>query len=169
MVKKAILVFMVVILSLAIFAPKRELYYMLEDRLMQNGIIIHNEQIEDGLISLTINHPKIYVKGILIANVDKIRLWTIFFYSRLAVGNIDIDKSLQKFVPSPIKKVQVAYSLANPTNLSILVTGDFENINGQLSLKDRVVHIDVTDKKLINRFKSQLRKGENGWYYETSL
>ena len=169
MVKKAILVFMVVILSLAIFAPKRELYYMLEDRLMQNGIIIHNEQIEDGLISLTINHPKIYVKGILIANVDKIRLWTIFFYSRLAVGNIDIDKSLQKFVPSPIKKVQVAYSLANPTNLSILVTGDFENINGQLSLKDRVVHIDVTDKKLINRFKSQLKKGENGWYYETSL
>ena len=169
MVKKAILVFMVVILSLAIFAPKRELYYMLEDRLMQNGIIIHNEQIEDGLISLTINHPKIYVRGILIANVDKIRLWTIFFYSRLAVGNIDIDKSLQKFVPSPIKKVQVAYSLANPTNLSILVTGDFENINGQLSLKDRVVHIDITDKKLINRFKSQLRKGENGWYYETSL
>ena len=63
----------------------------------------------------------------------------------------------------------MAYSLANPTNLSILVTGDFENINGQLSLKDRVVHIDVTDKKLINRFKSQLRKGENGWYYETSL
>ena len=169
MVKKAILVFMVVILSLAIFAPKRELYYMLEDRLMQSGIIIDDEQIEDGLISLTINHPKIYVRGILIANVDKIRLWTIFFYSRLAVGNIDIDKSLQKFVPSPIKKVQVAYSLANPTNLSILVTGDFENINGQLSLKDRVVHIDITDKKLINRFKSQLRKGENGWYYETSL
>jgi len=169
MVKKAILVFMVVILSLAIFAPKRELYYMLEDRLMQSGIIIDDEQIEDGLISLTINHPKIYVKGILIANVAKIRLWTIFFYSRLAVGNIDIDKSLQKFVPSPIKKVQVAYYLANPTNLSILVTGDFENINGQLSLKDRVVHIDITDKKLINRFKSQLKKGENGWYYETSL
>jgi len=169
MVKKAILVFMVVILSLAIFAPKRELYYMLEDRLMQSGIIIDDEQIEDGLISLTINHPKIYVRGILIANVDKIRLWTIFFYSRLAVGNIDIDKSLQKFVPSPIKKVQVAYSLANPTNLSILVTGDFENINGQLSLKDRVVHIDITDKKLINRFKSQLRLDENGWYYETSL
>jgi hypothetical protein len=169
MVKKVIIVFVVTILSLAIFAPKRELYYMLEDRLKKNGIIIHNEEIEDGFISLTLNHPTIYFKGILVADIDKIKLWTVFFYSRIALGNITVNSSFSKFVPSPINKVQIAYSLANPKNLSLLITGDFENLNGNLSINDKKLHIDVTDKKLIQQFKSQLKKGENGWYYETSL
>jgi len=169
MVKKAIIVFIVTILSLAIFAPKRELYYLLEDRLKENGIIIHNEEIEDGLISLTLNHPTIYFKGALVANVDKIRLWTIFFYSRMAIGHININPTFPNIIPSPITKLQVSYSLVDPTNLSILVTGNFEDLNGNLSIKDKNIHIDVTDKKLIKKLKSQLKKGENGWYYETSL
>ena len=82
---------------------------------------------------------------------------------------INIDSSLDKFVPSPITKVQFSYSLFNPTTLSILATGDFENIKGELFLNNKKVHIDITDKKLVNKFKSQLVKGENGWYYETSL
>ncbi len=169
MVRKGIVVFIVILLSLAIFSPKREIYHLLEEKLMQNGIIIDDEEIDDGLLSLTIYHPKIYLRGALIADVEKIKLWTIFFYSRLAIGHIKIDSSLEKFVPSPITKVQFSYSLVNPTNLSILATGDFENIKGQLSLKNRKVHIDIADKKLVNKFKSQLIKGENGWYYETSL
>jgi len=169
MVKKAILVFMVMILSLAIFSPKRELYYILEERLKQNGIIIHDEEIEDGLISLTINHPKIYVKGILIADIAKIRLWSLFFYSRVALGHIKTDSSLDRWIPSPIIKLQLSHSILNIKNISLLATGGFENVTGELSLVDKTLHIDIRDKKLIDKFKSQLKKGDKGWYYETSL
>jgi len=169
MVKKVIVIFIVILISLAIFSPKREIYYLLEDKLQKSGIIIDGEKIDDGLLSLSISHPKIYLRGALIADVEKIRLWTIFFYSRLAIGHIRVNSSLDKFIPSPILKFQLAYSIIDPTNLSILITGDFENITGRLSLKDKKVHIDITDKKLVNKFKSQLTKGKNGWYYETSL
>jgi len=169
MVKKILVVFVVALLSLALFAPKRELYYLLEDKLAKEGIIIHDEEIKDGLISLTLNHPKIYYKGLLVADITKIKLWTIFFYSRVAIGHIKVDSSFDKFVPSPITKVQISYSLSNPKNLSLLVIGNFENIIGELSLVTKKVHIDVTDKKLIAKFKSQLKKGEKGWHYETSL
>jgi len=169
MVKKIIIVFIVALLSLAIFAPKRELYYMLEDRLAKEGIIIHDEEIEDGVISLTLNHPKIYYKGLLVADIAKIRIWTLLFYSRIAIGHIKTDSSMDRWIPSPILKVQLSYALNNPKNISILTTGDFEDTKGELSLIDRRVHIDITDKKLISKFKSQLKKGDKGWYYETSL
>ncbi|SFV52529.1 hypothetical protein MNB_SV-9-1536 [hydrothermal vent metagenome] len=169
MVKKGILVFMVILLSLAIFSPKREIYYLFEDELMKNGIIIDDEEINDGLLSLTISHPKIYLRGVLIADVEKIRLWTIFFYTRLAIGHIKVDSSLDKFIPSPILKLQASYSVTNPLKVSLLATGDFENVNGAVYLESKTVHIDISDKKLINKYKSQLRKGENGWYYETSF
>ena len=169
MVKKILVVFVVALLSLALFAPKRELYYLLEDKLAKEGIIIHDEEIKDGLISLTLNHPKIYYKGLLVADITKIKLWTIFFYSRVAIGHIKIDNSLDKFVPSPITKVQIAHSLINPQNLSLLIIGNFENVTGELSLVDNLIHIDITDKKLVDKFKSQLKKGDKGWYYETSL
>jgi len=169
MVKKIIVVLVVALLSLAIFAPKRELYYMLEDKLAKEGIIIHDEEIEDGLISLTLNHPKIYYKGLLVADIAKVRLWTIFFYSRVAIGHIKIDTSLDKFVPSPITKIQVAHSITNPLNLSLLVIGNFKDVTGELSLVNNLIHIDITDEKLVNKFKSKLKKGDKGWYYETSL
>ena len=63
-VAKGLLFLLVILLSLAIFAPKRELYYLLEEQLMQKDIIISNEEVHSGLLTLKLRHPELYIKGI---------------------------------------------------------------------------------------------------------
>ncbi len=168
-VKKALLVLFLVLLSLAIFAPKRELYYLLEERLMQEDIIITNEVIEDGLLSLTLKHPEIYFKGIRVAQIESVRLWSVLFYTKLAIKSIELDKTLQRFVATQVEKVAITHTIIAPQQLSLQGEGGFGLIEGSVLLDTRVARVNLSDEQLITKLKPFLKKDDKGWYYETSF
>jgi len=168
-VKKAALGLLVILFSLAIFAPKRELYYLLEERLMQQDIIISNEEIDTGLFTLTLRHPELYFKGIRVADINEIRLFSLLFYSTVTVKEIKIDASLQKMLPGEIDKLTAGYRLWIPDIIVLDVLGSFGRADGVVSLNKRVVHIDLVEEKSIKTLKPLLKKGEKGWYYETAF
>ncbi len=169
MVKKILISLIVIIFSLAIFAPKRELYYLLEEQLMREDIIIHNEAIEGGLFTLTLKHPELYFKGIKVAKIQEVKLFSLLFYTSIMAKEIKVDSSLSKFMPTQIDKVSALFQLWEPKKVMINVLGDFGYAQGYLSLDESKMHLDLIEEKSIKPLKPMLQKGEKGWYYETSF
>jgi len=169
MVKKAIGFLLVILLSLAIFAPKRELYYLLEEQLMQEDIIINNEEIDSGLLTLKLRHPELYIKGIKVADVEEITLFTLLFYTSITAKGIKTDASLRRWTPVQISTISAHYQLLNPKNILMKTTGSFGEAEGYLSLSENLLHMDLNEGASVKSLRSFLKKGENGWYYETSF
>jgi len=169
MVKKGLLILFVAILSLAIFAPKRELYYLIEEELMKNDIIINNEKVHAGLFTLTLKHPEVYFKGIRVAEIGEVKLWTLLFYSTFSIKSISVDASLKRFVPAQIEQLRASHLIFNLMNITINGNGEFGSASGSVNLNERKVHIDFDKESDTSKLKSLLKKGEQGWYYESSF
>jgi len=168
-VKKALLYFLVILFSLAAFAPKRELYYLLEAYLMRQDIVIDNEEIKSGLFSLELEHPVFYVKGIRVADIEKVSLYSLLFYTAAMARGINTDASFRRWVPEKIETVSLHYQILNPMNIVLKAKGSFGTLKGYISIRQRVMHLDLTEEKSIGVLKPLLKKGEKGWYYETSF
>jgi len=168
-VKKIPLYFLVILFSLAVFAPKRELYYLLEAYLMRQDIIIDNEEIRSGLFSLELRHPVLYVKGIRVADIEEVSLISLLFYTAATARGIKTDASFRRWVPEKIETVSLHYQVLNPVNIILKAKGSFGAVEGYISIRKRVLHLDLTEEKSIGILKSLLKKGEKGWYYETTF
>jgi hypothetical protein len=169
MVKKIILAIFVILLSLVIFAPKRELYYLLEAQLMQQDIIIHNEEIDAGLFSLTLKHPELYVKGIKVAQVDKVTLRPLLFYTTASIKGVQFDRALERWVSGGLTEITASHLFVHPMRVNLSLSGTFGKAEGYADLESRNIHLDLTEEAEIGKLKSMLKKGEKGWYYETSF
>ena len=168
-VKKSLLFFIVILFSLAIFAPKRELYYLLEEYLMRRDIIVDNEKIESGFFALKLHHPELYVKGIKVAEIEEVSLFTLLFYTAMSAKEIKVDSSLQSWAPRQIETVSLRYHVLDPLYIRMKARGSFGTVDGYFSIRKRLLHLDLTEEKSIDVLKPLLKKGEKGWYYETSF
>jgi len=169
MVKKGLIYSLVILFSLALFAPKRELYYLLEGYLLRQDIIIDDEEIRSGLLSLKLEHPVLYVKGIELARVKEISLHTLLFYTYAAASGIVPDRSLKRLLPGKIEDISLRYQLLDPLRIRVKLKGDFGTANGYIAIRERKVHLDFSDIQRLKGLRSMLKKGEKGWYYETTF
>ncbi len=169
MVKRIVGGFFLLILLMWLFAPKQELYYLLEQKLKEKDIIISNETITDTWFGLNIKNADIYAKGVKVANIADAQLNIFFFYNTLNIENINIDASLQAMAPKAIDELKVKYSVVDPLHITIDGLGSFGTASGAVALKDRVIHIDFPVAKDIQTIKKFLKKDKTGgWYYETN-
>ena len=169
MVKRIVGGFFLFILLMWLFAPKQELYYLLEQKLKEKDIIISNETVVDTWFGVNIQNADIYVKGIKMANVADLKLNVFFFYDTLEVENINIDEALQAMAPKSIDELKVKYSVIDPLHVTIDGLGSFGTASGAVSLKEKQIHIDFPVAKDIQTIKKFLKKDKTGgWYYETN-
>jgi hypothetical protein len=169
MVKKSLLVLLVLLITIPIFAPKRELYYLLEERLLKDDIIIHDEAIIDGLFSIEIKHPQIYLKGIYVAKIESVEFWSLLFYTHLSISTIQPNNMINKVISTDIDRVDISHSILDPLKVSIDGSGGFGDIDGLVWLDEKRVRVNIYDQKLISKLRALLKKDDKGWYYETSL
>jgi hypothetical protein len=170
MVKNIFLIFIVLWFSLLVFMPKEELYFTLEKELAKQDIEINEENIEENLLSLNLINPVIYVKGIKIATLEKINIFTLLFYTNINVKSLILDESLKSFAPEKIDVANISYSLLTPLHANIEAKGSFGMLEGDVNLNERNLRINFTETtKEINTIKSNLKKDEKGYYYETSF
>jgi hypothetical protein len=54
-------------------------------------------------------------------------------------------------------------------NIVLKAKGSFGTLKGYISIRQRVMHLDLTEEKSIGVLKPLLKKGEKGWYYEASF
>ncbi|MCF6244707.1 MAG: hypothetical protein L3J43_06690 [Sulfurovum sp.] len=169
MVKKFFIFFVIVWFAILFFMPKQTLYYKLEEILLKNDIKINEKEIEEGLFSLKLRDSKVYVKGIQLATIKEIDFFTLLFYTNIEVNNLTLDESLKNMAPTQIDKLEVVHAVWNPLNITLDAVGSFGNLNGDVSLIERKIHIDFNETKNIDMLKGSLQQDEKGWFYETAF
>ncbi|DAB39894.1 MAG TPA: hypothetical protein CFH81_06650 [Sulfurovum sp. UBA12169] len=169
MVKKIFLGVALIWFGATVFMPKKELYYKLEEMLAKKDIRINGETIKEGLFSLDVHHPTVSVKGINIATIEKIKLFTLLFSSEIKIQNVVLDKSLRETAPGHIEVLTLKHALLSLFGVSLDANCDFGAVEGEVNLKERKLHIDLIGAKNIQAIQSRLRQNEKGWYYETSF
>ena len=171
MVKKVVIALVLVWFALIFFMPKHELYYKLEQTLEKNDIRLNEEKIDEGWFSLTLYKVDVYIKGIKLATIDEVNMFTLLFYSKLEVENLSLDASLKSKIPTKIEHLNATHTIFVPLHVKIEATGPFGGATGGINLKENTIHLDLnnTSTKGIEMLQSVLQKNEKGWYYETSF
>jgi hypothetical protein len=154
------------LILLWLFAPKVELYYLLEKSLKEKQIVISNETVTDTWYGLKINNANVYLAGAQIANATEINLNFFFFYSSLTINKVDMKSSL---VPKELNNLTTVHSIINPLNIKIDGEGSFGTLDGRVHLLERKIEILFPVAKDIKTIKKFLKKDkQKGWYYETN-
>ena len=149
--------------------PKQEMYYLLEQELAKEDIKISSEKISEGLFTLTVKDPSVYVKGIKVATIKEIHLFTLLFYTRGSLEGLLLDSSLERFAPREIDQAVVTYSVLNPVNVAIEANGVFGEADGKVNLIQKQVTMRFSQSQNLGMLRSQLKKDGEGWLYETSF
>ncbi len=168
MVKRILGGFFLSLLLLWLFAPKVELYYLLEAKLKEKNIVISNETVTDTWYGLKIENGELRVSGAKIATISKLNLNFFFFYNTLTLDEIKMDKSLSTMAPKEVQHIQAKYSVLNPLNITLDGEGSFGVMDGKVDLLKRHVEILFPVTKEIKTIQKFLKKDqEKGWLYET--
>ena len=169
MVKRILGGFFLSLILLWLFAPKVELYYLLEKSLKEKNIIISNETITDTWYGLKIENATINVAGATVASVVQLNFNFFLFYNTLKISEVKMDKSLSNMAPKEINSFSAIYSVADPLNVKLDGEGSFGVLDGKIELKNRRVEILFPETKDIKTIKKFLKKDkEKGWLYETN-
>jgi hypothetical protein len=169
MVKKILLFLVLIWLGIVLFMPKESLYFTLEKVLAKEGIEINESKIDEGLFTLTLEHPVLYMQGIPVAKIDHVHFFTLLFYTVAELDGVKVDSSLKNYFPEKVDTLEVTHLLLHPLTLSLSGKGDFGTVSGKIDLATHKVHIDVSEPKKLGALKRQLKKNKKGWYYETSF
>jgi len=169
MVKRIFLGFFLSLILLWLFAPKVELYYLLEKSLKEKQIIISNETITDTWYGLKIHNADVYVAGAKVANASQLNLNFFFLYTSLTLDEVTMDKSLANIAPKELNNLTAIHSVLKPSEVSINGTGSFGTLTGSIQLLNRKIEILFPVVKEIKTLKKFLKKDqEKGWYYEAN-
>lgn len=169
MVKKSGIALMVAWFAILVLMPKQEFYYKLEEVLAKQEIELNEEKIDEGFFSLDLHQVTVYFKGIPVATIEEMDLFTLLFYSSLELQGLHMDDSLKSMVPQETQKAVLSYSVLSPLKVSVDAQGSFGGMTGTIDLNARQVHLDFNESTNIEMLKPQLKKDEKGWIYETSF
>ena len=95
---------------------------------------INEQSIEEGIFSLNLIKSDIYIKGIKIATVEKINIFTLIFQTNINLKSLILDDSLKSFAPQKIDVANMSYSLFSPFKVIIEGKGSFGVIDGHVNL-----------------------------------
>ena len=166
-VKRIVGGFFLMLILLWIFAPKVELYYLLEKSLKEKNILISNESITDTWYGLKIRNADIYVAGAKVSHIDELNFNFFLFYNTLKINEIKMDKTLSNMAPKEINSLSAVYSVLNPLNVKLDGAGSFGVLDGRVALRERKIEILFPIEKELKTIKKFLKKDkEKGWFYE---
>ncbi|UFH59302.1 hypothetical protein [Sulfurovum mangrovi] len=169
MVKKILTLIVVLWLALIVMMPKQEIYYLLEQELAKQDIKISSEKIREGWFTFTLKEPSIYVKGIKVATVEELEVFTLLFYTRGSLKGLLLDRSLERFAPREVDQAVVTHSVVNPLNMMITASGIFGEADGSVNLMERQLRMRFSQSNKLGMLRSKLKKDGEGWLYETSF
>jgi len=169
MVKKTVIALVLLWFALLLFMPKIQLYYLLEHNLAKREIKLNESRISESPFGLRVTGMQVYFKGIPIAKIEKTEAVTLLFYNRISTAQITLDALLKEKFPASIEKLVFQYSLIDPLHIHISGSGSFGTLEGNYDLRAHKLHIDIAAGKDIGMIGQWLKRGEKGYYYETSF
>lgn len=166
MVKKILVSLILLPFLLLFFAPKKELYYLIEHRLKNQGIVIADETIHESPVGLSLDHPVLYFKGAPVATVQNLSLWTLLLYGQASIENVHFDAAFKRYLPSSIAQGVLTFTIFHPTQIAITLTDPAMAGEGEIDLKTRTLTLRMKKVPANSPLKSYLKHTKGGWVYE---
>jgi len=159
------------LITVLYFLPKTNLYYKLEHELQPQGIIIHNEHIDDKRLWLEILDAELYVQKIESLHIHRSKIMLFGVYNKIDLDQITLASTLGQFIPKEIQSAQLRHVLYDPFNVYATVLGDFGKAEISLNFYDRTITADIEASKLMkSKFSATLRNltrdKKGGYHYE---
>ncbi len=159
------------LLTVLYFLPKTNLYYKLEHALQPQGIIVHNEHINDKWFWLEILDAELYLQKIESLRINRSTIMLFGIYNKINLEEITLAATPAQFVPKDIQLAQFRYGLHDPLNINATVLGDFGKAEIKLNLYERRITADVEASKLMkSEFSATLKNlthdKKGGYHYE---
>ena len=165
MVKKTLISIILIPLLILMFSPKKELLFLLEKRLATQGIVLADGQVETHPFGLTIDHPSIYVKGIKVATLRHLSLWSALFYTQGSIEGITFDPSLKSYFPAHIAHVTLVHSVVDPLQVQLSVEDPAVQGEGSVHLKKQALSFRFTKLPKEISTARYLKHTKGGWVY----
>jgi len=166
-VRNILIVLILVPIAVMFFMPKKELYYMLEKKLSTQNIIIAGEALEEGVLSLTVKHPVFYFGGAPIATAKDITLWSLLVYTKADIIGMLVAEGLA--TETSIAELHTVHSVLSPWMVQVVGESSLGTLNGEVALDERRIHINMSKGSKNRAFAKILKKGKEGWYYESKF
>lgn len=171
--KKVMKFFSYLVLMLALlifFLPKLNLYYAVEAILEKKKVYISDEEVLDRGFSLELRQAKLFFDKLPLAEIERIQLLPLVFYTTFDLTNIRINEGFSDFLPQEIHSVHVEHLFYNPMKVKFKGTNEDSHFYGNIDLLERVlsVHLRLSAKSE-QRYATMLRKlskEEGGYFYE---
>jgi hypothetical protein len=130
---------------LIVFFPKEQLFNYAVNKLYNQKIYLTNYKYQDNLTNINIQNTNIIFESINMAHIDNIDAKLFVVYNNIDINNISIDESLNSFVPSTIKNININYNILKPLFI-------YSNVNSKIySVK---ITFDILNMKLKAIFKT---------------
>ncbi len=165
MVKKTIISIILIPFLILAFSPKKELLFLLEKRLATQGIVLADGYVETHPFGLSIDHPSLYVKGIKVATLRHLSLWSVLFYTKGSVEGITVDPSLTSYLPAHIAHATLVHSIIDPLRASLRVDDPAVQGTGAIQLKKRTLSLRFTKLPKGISTTRYLKHTKGGWIY----
>ena len=158
-------------LSVLFFLPKKELYFLAEEQLQEQKLIISEEKIEEGNFNIKLSEGKLFFEEMNVANFENINISSTLFTTSAKIINFMPTPSLQDIIPVGIKTLLFNHSILNLYMVDVELSGNFGEAEGVVNLETREIKLFFkSDKsKSFTKLKKFLKKTEEGWIYETKF
>lgn len=171
---KLILWIVLIVLAIIVTSPKRDLYDAFQEKAVKYSFIISQEKIKDKFLFLELNDGDIYLKDILSANFEQIRVCTLFVFSQIKLQNLKTSKNIENILSFNVEEGVVRHFFWNPFVLNLKGQGDFGEAFGQIDLREKkgvlTIIPSVKFEEIAKKLGNQIKKNEEGFYiYEFKL
>jgi len=166
MVKKILLVIILLPFLILALSPKKALLYQWEKQLAIRGIKLADGVIRTHPFGITIDHPSVYVKGIKVATIKHISLWSALFYTRGTIDGIKFDEAMEAYLPPKLAHVSLVHSVIEPTHVRLAVTDKAFPGDGDVDLRQRAFKMRFVTLPKNTPIAKYLKHGKGGWVYE---
>ncbi len=170
---KSLILFLLFIVSLILFFPKNQIFYLLEEKLQTKDIIVSDEIRNSKFFSFEIKGANIYFQNLLTANIKDINITSFILFSKIEAKQILISKSFEQFLPNKIDEISLTYSISDFKNILINAKGEFGTFSGNIDVVSNVLKGELEASSLMkSKYRNLLTqfKLENGKYkYEQKL
>jgi hypothetical protein len=104
-----------------------------------------------------------------VAEFDRIEFFSLLLYTTVKASGMKLDSALKRYLPEEAEEVRFRHQLLQPFTISLSGNASFGPFSGKIDLKAHRIHVDISDPAKLGILKQQLKKGKEGWYYETSF
>jgi hypothetical protein len=168
----AIIKIYIALLIIISFIPKDNLYFYLENIMIDKKIIIDKEITSDSFIDYSISNPIVYYEGVEVARLDKLSIRLFLLYNSISIDSLKLDSMLKSFGLFDIKTLKISYSILNPLNIQIDASSKKGEFIGGLNLVDmrlRVEYLPKSSKGADKSIKKIFKLKDGEYLYEYRL